>query len=78
MVLNQNYYLGRSNSWKWNGVSRHWNIFVSLIGYNGAGGGWFRETWRWNKSSQVLGEQIKTLSWEDTQKIFHAVKLISE
>ena len=67
--LGKEYYIGKSNGWDWFGTHRWWEIFVIIDGFNGSGGYWLRERWRWNGSSQNIREEIKTLSLEESQEV---------
>jgi hypothetical protein len=61
------YYWKRSGSWRWfDGLEHWWEVFVEVSGFNGSGGYWLYERWRWNGSSENIRNEIKTLSYHDS------------
>jgi hypothetical protein len=59
----------QSNSWKWDGVDRWWNVFTTINGYNGAGGYWVTDEWRWNNSAQTIRTDIRSLSFDASREL---------
>ena len=70
LEIGREYYWKRSDGWTWiDGQERWWEVFVEASGFNGAGGYWIEERWRWNGSSETIRAQIRTLSAEETCQI---------
>jgi hypothetical protein len=67
--MNTEYFWKRTDGWNWDGVQRWWEIFVVPLGFNGGGGWWIKEIWRWNNSQENTIENIKTLSWQESAEI---------
>jgi len=74
IVTGQEYLWKQSDGWDWFGTFRWWEVFVEFTGLNGSGGAWLKEKWRWNGSSQTMREDIKTLSYEETEAIVRDIK----
>ena len=75
MELKKEYYIGKSKSWAWiDSKERWWEIFVIIDGFNGVGGFWLRKRWRWNNSSQIMSEEVLTLSNKESIKIVQKIK----
>ena len=69
------YFWKRTNGWKWiDGNTRWWEIFVEFNGFNGAGGVWLIEHWRWNDSIQTVFSQPRTLSNEKSIEIIEEIQ----
>ena len=73
LELNKEYYWKRTDGWDWFGTQRWWEIFIVPTGYNGVGGLWLLERWRWNGSSQTIREEVRTLSHAESQQIVKEV-----
>ena len=68
------YYWKRTDGWDWNGDQRWWEVFVEFTGFNGVGGVWLVERWRWNGSDQTMREQPRTLSLDESREVIEAVR----
>lgn len=55
----------RGNSWQWDGRERWWEVTTTVTGYNGAGGYWVTEEWRWNGGS-AMRTDIRTLTAQES------------
>lgn len=70
LEIGKEYYWKRTPSWRWiDGTERWWEVFIRIIGLNGLGGCWVVELWRWNSSSEVIREQARSLSSQETQDL---------
>jgi len=67
------YYYKRTSAWDWFGEKRWWEIFIEFSGFNGTGGCWIIERWRWNNSKQIIIEQIETLPYQETKKLIKKI-----
>lgn len=67
------YYWRRTDGWDWNGARRWWEVFVEFSGFNGAGGVWLTERWRWNGSAQTMREQPRSLRLTESLEVVNAV-----
>ena len=68
------YYCKRSDSWDWFGTMRWWEIFIEPLGFNGVGGLWLKEHWRWNGSlNDCFPPTVKSLGYEESQEILIAI-----
>jgi len=70
----RDYFWKRTASWDWFGTLRWWEVSVEFLGLNGTGGAWLKEKWRWNGSEQVMHATIRTLSFEDTEKLISEIR----
>ncbi|CCB64427.1 hypothetical protein [Hyphomicrobium sp. MC1] len=69
----------QSNGWKWDGEDRWWNVFTTINGYNGAGGYWVTDEWRWNNSSETIRTDIRSLSFDESRALeADIVRLMTE
>ena len=68
------YFWKRSVPWDWFGSKRWWEIFVEFSGFNGGGGAWIVERWRWNGSAETIRYQPDSLSWEKTKALISEIK----
>jgi len=59
----------QSGTWKWNGEHRWWNVFTTISGYNGAGGYWVTDEWRWNNSAETIRTDIRSLSFDESRQL---------
>lgn len=59
----------RGNSWQWDGRERWWDVTTTINGFNGAGGYWVTEEWRWNGSAHALRRDIRSLSAEQSREL---------
>jgi len=64
--MDREYYWKRTPGWDWFGTPRWWEVFIVPLGFNGAGGLWLKERWRWNGSDENIREEIRTLSAGET------------
>jgi len=69
------YFWKRTEGWDWFGTKRWWEVFVEFAGFNGAGGVWLTEYWRWNSSKETIRKEVRTLSREDSQKLIKQISL---
>ena len=68
------YFWKRTEGWDWFGIQRWWEVFIRIDGFNGGGGLWIEELWRWNGSLETLQRQPRTLSLEDSQKLIAEIE----
>ena len=70
LEIGREYYWKRTDGWKWiDGEQHWWEIFITVDGYNGVGGYWLVERWRWNGSSETLKVQPRTISYDESALI---------
>lgn len=70
LEIGREYYWKRTDGWTWiDGSFRWWEVFIRIDGYNGAGGYWLTEFWRWNGSPHNTSTQPRTLSYEDSRQL---------
>ena len=69
MRIGVEYKVGESKPWDWFGTPRWWEIFAVKDGWNGVGGYWIKERWRWNRSQENIRSDIKTLSHAETKEL---------
>ena len=68
------YYWKRSESWEYFGSTRWWEVFITVLGYNGVGGYWLKEEWRWNGNNQTVRDAIKSLGYTESAQITKEVR----
>ena len=69
------YYYDRSKSWEWfDGQENWWEIFVTISGFNGVGGLWIKEEWRWNNSRETIREDVRSTTCEQGREIIAKIK----
>ena len=72
--MNREWYWKRTSGWKWfDGLEHWWEVFLVPSGWNGLGGLWIEERWRWNGSTQTMRTEIRTLTPEATQAVFDEI-----
>lgn len=70
------FYWKRTGSWNWiDGTERWWEIFVRVEGFNGCGGYWVTEIWRWNGNPQNVREQVRNLSYTESAELTMQVRI---
>lgn len=74
LFTGHDYYWKRTDGWDWFGAPRWWEVSIEFLGLNGSCGAWLKEKWRWNGNPQVVREDIRTLSFEDTEKLIEEIK----
>lgn len=63
------YKVGESATWNWFGKTCWWEVFAVVDGWNGVGGYWVTEKWRWNSSREVVRTAVRTLSREESRAL---------
>lgn len=53
-----------------------WQVYTEISGYNGAGGYWVKEHWRWSTGGTHHTE-IRTLSHEQSRQLEREVQLLA-
>ena len=75
LEVGREYYWKHTPGWQWfDGHEHWWEVFVRVSGFNGLGGYWLEEMWRWNGSPDVLRREVRTLSYEESEKLTHEVE----
>lgn len=46
-----------------------WRVEIVVDGYNGAGGYWIREIWKWDRCGGTHHEQPRSLSFEGSREL---------
>ena len=78
LEIGREYFWKRTNGWDWFGERRWWEVFVIASGLNGSGGYWLTELWRQNNSREVIRENVRTLSAEESSALERAVFEVEE
>lgn len=59
----------RGKGWQWDGRERWWEVVTTVTGYNGAGGYWVAENWRWNGGAPFRRDEIRSLTAEQSRAL---------
>lgn len=66
LEIGREYYWTRTPGWDWFGTWRWWEVFIVPLGWDGGGGVWAEERWRWNGSANTLRRTVDSLSAGET------------